>query len=267
MSGRRLALATTLCLSLVRAGTAHAQTAVSIRDVLPDVNQTTLFIDGQNFCAAPTVTLAGSPLAVQSATPTQVIVALPPGLAPGTYYLVVSCGTLAGRTAYYDVALGAIGPAGPTGAQGPTGPQGVPGNNGAAGPTGATGPTGPVGSQGPAGANAPPPVVLAVFGSGTKTLYSNASVVLEATDSSTLRLRNVGGGFQDWSIIYPGCATNPGPMESTYRFSVTVGDTLTASLCSEGSTALITAWDTSLTNDVEIRCWKYAGNAIACQVR
>lgn len=159
MTRLRMQVAAWLLPALMLAATASAQTAVTIQAVTSDVSQTVLTITGTNFCAAPTVILSGMYLTVLSSAPTQLTVT-EPVLTPGTYYLVVSCGTLAGRTAYFDVAVGAIGPKGdkgdqgvqgipgPTGDPGPqgnTGPQGNPGTPGATGPAGPPGPTGPPG--------------------------------------------------------------------------------------------------------------------------
>src|SRR5262245_27483395 len=84
---------------------ANAQ-ALTFAGASPNATQTSLGIIGTNFCAAPAVTLAGTALAVQSATPTLVTATLAAPYAYGTYYLVVSCGTLAGRTVTGNVTLG-----------------------------------------------------------------------------------------------------------------------------------------------------------------
>jgi hypothetical protein len=166
---RRIALrGLGLASALLLAHNSSGQTALVIRDVVPDVNHTLLFIDGVNMCASPTVTLGGLPLTAVSATLTQVVVPYPEFPA-GDYYLIVSCGALPGRTAYFYVTLspngttGPTGPTGPAGAQGPTGPTGanstVPGPTGATGPAGGQGPTGPTGANstvpGPTGATGP----------------------------------------------------------------------------------------------------------------
>ena len=87
---------------LASAQKANAQT-LTIQNTT--TNQTTLSVSGTNYCALPAVTLGGTSLSVLTATPTFITATLP-SLAPGTYYLVVSCGTLAGRTVYSFVTLG-----------------------------------------------------------------------------------------------------------------------------------------------------------------
>jgi hypothetical protein len=89
---------------------AHAQGAVAIQSAAASANQTVLNISGANFCALPAVTLGGTGLSVTNSTATTIAASLP-ALTPGTYYLVVSCGTLAGKTAYFDVAIGSSGTA------------------------------------------------------------------------------------------------------------------------------------------------------------
>ena len=144
------------CLALFAATAAFAQnSAITIRNVESDAGQTSLFIRGSNFCAAPVVTLDGLALTVQGSTPTQLIVSQP-AMSPATYLLVVSCGSAnSPKTASFTVAIGASGPQGATGAKGDPGPQGVPGNPGAAGATGATGAAGAIGAQGPQGPAGP----------------------------------------------------------------------------------------------------------------
>jgi hypothetical protein len=107
-------------------------------------------IVGQFLPTTPVVTLGGMGLAVESASPTQIVASLPNGIrdVPGDYLLLVSKGGIPYAVFTATVGgLGAAGPAGPAGATGPTG---------AAGPTGATGPMGPQGEAGPAGPEGPP---------------------------------------------------------------------------------------------------------------
>jgi hypothetical protein len=85
---------------------ANAQGAVTIQSATANANQTVLTISGSNYCGSPAVTLGGVSLTVTGATSVQITVTLS-AVSPGTYYLVVSCGTLAGRTAYFDVTVGA----------------------------------------------------------------------------------------------------------------------------------------------------------------
>ena len=118
-----------------------------------------LTIRGQNFGnRPPVVALDSLQLVVQSATPTQILASLPPGLLPGSYRLTVARSrrvdhdqderSTKGEVDAFDVTLGAVGPVGPKGDPGPQGPAGP------AGPTGAPGPTGgrTAGFSGPRGA-------------------------------------------------------------------------------------------------------------------
>jgi len=105
----RLAAAYLIPLFLVSVQKANAQGAITIPSAAASADQTALSVSGTNFCAAPTVTLGGASLSVASATPALITANLP-SLTPGTYYLVVSCGTLAARTAYFDVTIGSAAP-------------------------------------------------------------------------------------------------------------------------------------------------------------
>ena len=115
---------------------------------------TTLTILGVNFPANPIVSLAGSLLPIVGVPGSQVIqAALPNGVIPGSYSLQVFRST-GGRSAVFEVTLGAVGPDGIQGAQGPTGDTGATGpqgDQGATGDTGGTGGTGPQGDQGATG--------------------------------------------------------------------------------------------------------------------
>lgn len=121
-----------------------------------------LKISGVEFgVAEPAVTLDAIPMLVLSHGPTEIVIAMSPDTAPGTYRLKVSKGTGIGDQDVFDVTVGAEGPQGeqgvpgPRGPQGETGPQGDPGPQGGQGPAGATGPAGPQGPPGP-GRAAPP---------------------------------------------------------------------------------------------------------------
>ena len=115
---------------------------------------TTLTILGVNFPANPIVSLAGSLLPIVGVPGSQVIqAALPNGVIPGSNRLEVFPST-GGRSAVFEVTLGAVGPDGIQGAQGPTGDTGATGpqgDQGATGDTGGTGATGPQGDQGATG--------------------------------------------------------------------------------------------------------------------
>ncbi|HYM21576.1 MAG TPA: IPT/TIG domain-containing protein [Vicinamibacterales bacterium] len=141
----------------------------SIAGAFPNLAAGTLTVVGTGFDPQANVALSGTPLAVQSATPTRLVVTLPQSLAPGTYRLVVGHGGNANGAddAALDITIGAAGPVGPLGPQGPAGvtgslgpmgpigPVGAAGATGAQGPQGAAGPTGPQGATGSTGQQGP----------------------------------------------------------------------------------------------------------------
>src|SRR5262249_14557498 len=97
-----------------------------------------LFIQGRNLGVyEPLVTLGGTPLSVESWSPTDVVARLPLGVSAATYRLELL--KRDGAVAQFDVYVGDpggegnVGPPGPTG---PTGPAGPPGPQGPAGPAG-----------------------------------------------------------------------------------------------------------------------------------
>jgi hypothetical protein len=149
-----LAIASTFAVTAAQAATPSVASSSS--------SATTLTINGSNLSGGTaTVTLGGTgPLAVQSQSANQLVVALPASLVPGDYTLSVQIGTKGTSSTSSVVTIGAVGPqgpAGPAGAPGPQGPQGATGAQGAKGDTGpqgaqgAAGPTGAAGPQGPQG--------------------------------------------------------------------------------------------------------------------
>jgi|GEM_PF-1333441 len=97
-------------------------------------------------------------LTILTWTNTRIEAALPAGLIPASYLLIVG-NTVEGALEYdaFEVVVGAVGPqgeVGPVGPEGPAGAQGEVGPVGPEGPAGAqgeVGPVGPVGPEGPAG--------------------------------------------------------------------------------------------------------------------
>ncbi|MBM3219237.1 MAG: hypothetical protein FJZ38_11270 [Candidatus Rokubacteria bacterium] len=83
------------------------------------------------------VVLAGSPLGVVSAHPTQVAASLPIDIQPGDYRLMVSTGNGDSRTDFWDLTIGGAGLQGPPGPAGQNGKDGAPGLNGQNGMDGA----------------------------------------------------------------------------------------------------------------------------------
>ncbi len=116
-----------------------------------------LTIQGVNFTgrdtADPVVTIDGIPVALTSATATEIVTAAA-ALAPGSYSLTVTRTLRRGRghedagdrdeaaTDEFDVTVGAVGPVGPQGL------RGLPGRGGPIGPIGPVGPQGPPGVDG-----------------------------------------------------------------------------------------------------------------------
>src|ERR1051325_554677 len=112
---------------------------------MPDANVTTgmLVIYGQkllwNNDSQAVVTLAGMPLAVLSATESQVLAQLPSGIVPGTYKVTVSRGPSTVQNGGVDLTIGTVGAAGPQGPRGDAGPRGEMGPQGETGPQGLQG--------------------------------------------------------------------------------------------------------------------------------
>lgn len=131
-----------------------------------DLDSMQLVIFGSGFGANPTVYFGGDVLVVSQAMDDMIIADLETDEA-ASYIVIVETAPTPRYRDEIHVALGAVGPQGPTGPQGPqgpagpqglAGPQGIkgdPGATGATGPQGATGPTGATGPQGLAGATGP----------------------------------------------------------------------------------------------------------------
>src|SRR5579864_8440891 len=153
---------------------AATQPSPIINSAVVTYTNNTLTISGSNFGSSPVVILSTMALTVQSSSVTQILAAFPSAappssFAPGSYSLTVNFSN--GKSAAFNVTLGAIGPQGPVGATGPSGPIGPAGSQGPIGPqgpqgatgpqgpqglTGATGPQGPTGATGPQGPTGPP---------------------------------------------------------------------------------------------------------------
>jgi hypothetical protein len=131
----------------------------------------TVALSGANFTdrsdPEPRVWINRVPVAIQSATATQVVVGLPAGLAAGSYLVEMTrtngqgndnrASTNGPRYGAITLTIGAVGATGPQGpqgqqgVQGPAGPAGAKGDTGSAGPKGETGVEGPAGPEGPRG--------------------------------------------------------------------------------------------------------------------
>jgi hypothetical protein len=125
----------------------------SVTQVAVDDARRSLHIVGANFGdAMPTVTLGDVSLAVTTFNDSEIVATLPPGIARGSYLLIViRAGTVpvqstpfqfTVQSVPFQVTLGAVGPPGPEGPPGPPGPQGAQGPQGLQGPPGPQGPSG-----------------------------------------------------------------------------------------------------------------------------
>jgi hypothetical protein len=126
-----------------------------IESAVADLDNGRLVIQGRDFGTERLgVRLAGRTLKVLLAKPRQITAALPPGIAPGSYLLVVSLRDGGRKSNSFAVTIGAVGPPGRQGQKGDRGdpgPAGPAGIQGPEGPKGAEGQTGPAGPQGPPG--------------------------------------------------------------------------------------------------------------------
>jgi hypothetical protein len=160
-------LAAVLAVALAGLGMVGAMASESSKaPVITSVRATPtglLQVFGSNFSGgAPTVRLGtlAAPLAVTTATATQIDVAMPGGIAPGGYLLTLSIAKKNGKEGNGEDVLSdefwvTIGAAGPTGPQGPAGAPGPMGATGLAGPAGPAGPQGPAGKDGATGPQGP----------------------------------------------------------------------------------------------------------------
>ena len=120
----------------------------------------------------------------------------------------------------------------------------------------------------------------AIFGSGVKTHHLEEQWTLESTAANQLQLRRLLGAgsptgpFVVFSFAYPAACTPAGvvpgsaTMAETYRHTFSAGDTLSITLCTEGSLVLVNVMDESrqFTQPVtQFRCWRHAGNSNFCQ--
>ncbi|HWE84171.1 MAG TPA: IPT/TIG domain-containing protein [Terracidiphilus sp.] len=129
----------------------------------------------------PEVNLAGTSLTVTKSSSTSITATLPAGVAPGAYLLSVKTGRQPYQEAFFEAALGQIGPAGSAGPQGPVGlpgPIGYQGPQGPAGPQGATGATGPEGSTGPTGPTGPAGPAGGQVWSATMSIPASVGIVM-----------------------------------------------------------------------------------------
>lgn len=128
------------------------ESRLAVTSVRVDVAGRRLTVSGQSLGPDRRLrlTLAGSLLKVLSASPTEIVAALPPGLTPGTYVLSIG-GRGPDKDWVVDVAVSSAGSPGPPGPKGEKGDKGDPGATGPGGPEGPRGERGDVGPTGPAG--------------------------------------------------------------------------------------------------------------------
>jgi hypothetical protein len=131
-----------------------------ITAVYVDADAGTMRIEGRNFGVGqpPDVRIGGyaDALSISSHTPYSIEAELPSDILDGDYLLKVSTGYGAGRSATYDLTIGAAGPEGPQGARGAPGDRGEQGEKGDKGDDGSPGPAGPQGPRGMKGETGPP---------------------------------------------------------------------------------------------------------------
>jgi hypothetical protein len=114
--------------------------------------------------------------------------------------------------------------------------------------------------------HAPPAVTNAIFGVGPITHFTGNGWVLEATNATTLQLRTTAANFFSYGIVHPiNCGAGTADLRNVFRFSTSVGDTLSGTLCDLGSQMTITVHRFNDTNATLFRCWRETGNHNACQ--
>jgi hypothetical protein len=150
---------TAFAFSLAVAGPLIADTSLPVLVVTSAaVEGNVLVIRGQNFgSTAPEVTLGGIQLApVTRVSSSEIRVALPPGIGPGSYLLMVAKNPTKVPFYLFDVTIGAAGPMGPPGTKGDKGDKGDAGIPGTPGTPGAKGDKGDKGDPGQPGAPGTP---------------------------------------------------------------------------------------------------------------
>ena len=134
---------------------------LTINNAIADETAGEITISGTGFPADPLVTFNGEEATILgTTTATEIVIALPVALPPGSYRITVGEWTdtpecFDDDDDCFEIAIGEIGPVGPEGPEGPQGPQGAQGPQGPQGQQGVTGATGPQGPQGATGATGP----------------------------------------------------------------------------------------------------------------
>jgi hypothetical protein len=157
---RTLGACALLALLNVAAGSADSKdhrASTTIVNASVSADQSTLYVGGTGFGAAPTVILDGLVLGGVQVDPSgNFLTAIMPALGPGSYQLVVMAGAQkhqngdddGARMASFALAVGAVGPKGDKGDQGIRGQNGDTGAKGEKGDPGGPGPKGDQGSPG-----------------------------------------------------------------------------------------------------------------------
>jgi hypothetical protein len=74
-------------------------------------------------------------------------------------------------------------------------------------------------------------------GQGETPVYEGDGWLLEGLDVSSFRLVNINADPKSFGVTYPGsCGTQRVPVVSRFRYSNSSNETLSGSLCDEGST-------------------------------
>ena len=253
------ALTTGVALMLTAGATAVAAQDASlvISSASFDAAHDRLCIKGENFgtasrnggVAAPYVTIDRVPMAVLSASTSQVDVALSRTFPPGSYLLTVARGNGQGQASSFFVTIGGQGPAGPQGpmgepgAKGPEGPAGLQGLQGADGPRGAdgqaggVGPVGPIGPSGPVGPQGAPGVSgYEIVSASTHSANLASGDVLSARAACPAGKRPLGGGVQALNAFHYATVSSsfPDPASATW-----VGEIRNNSFNSAGATDVV----------------------------
>lgn len=222
-SARRTAavVALVMTVSTIRIAAAESSDKPGITAARVSADQTTLFVEGENFSSHPIVVLGDVQLTgVVVDAASRNISALMPALSPGTYLLLV---TARNWTAQFAVAVGTAGPAGPAGPTGATGPAGEPGVAGPTGPEGPTGPAGsvgPVGPSGPSGAAGPTGATGATGPAGAMPVYLAGYVNANATV-------RFGSGFTVTRVFVAGSYHIAIPLATSTKFFAPVATPVT----------------------------------------
>jgi hypothetical protein len=112
--------------------------------------------------------------------------------------------------------------------------------------------------------------MVLIFGSSPQTIATGSGWVLEATTGPAIQFRSTDGSFKVFGLTFPdpGCV-QPAPMVSRFRISSAPGDTLSGTLCGEGTTLTATVSNFSGSSNPDeqatFQCQRFASNAMFCR--